>query len=587
VRQTPLRTALIALGFAGLLAGLGAAVLVITGDQGGEGAATSTIVGVLVGWSFIGVGLFAWDRRPSSRFGAFMTAAGFSWFLGALQSANNPWVFGVGLGVGGLSFGFLTQMLVSFPDGRLRGRSQKGVVGLVWFIVIPLEFLTVPFSPTPNANCVGCPDNPFELTESQSIYDVVTSFELLLAVVALVWLIVVMRAKVRSQPKSQQPIIRGVFLTTAAAIGFVVLSGIAEVAGLTAGTAQDVVNYLAKAALLLVPFAFLFGLLRSRLSAGDAVSDLVMKLGVEQGGPGRVRDALASALSDPSLELAYVLPGPRFVSSDGVPIQLPSDDSGRSASAVTRDGREVAMLIHDSGLNEDPELIDSVGATAALALDNERLDAELRANLAELKASRARLVEAGDAERRRVERDLHDGAQQHLVALALTIRMARDAVAKKPKAAAELLDEAAEQLDNATAELRELARGIHPAVLSDRGLTPALEALAGRSAVPVEMNASLEERLPGPIEAAAYFVVAEALTNTARYAQASKASVQVERENGSVYVLVCDDGVGGADASKGSGLRGLEDRLAALDGTLAVDSDSGHGTTVTAVIPCV
>jgi signal transduction histidine kinase len=213
------------------------------------------------------------------------------------------------------------------------------------------------------------------------------------------------------------------------------------------------------------------------------------------------------------------------------------------------------------------------------------LNAELHARLEELRASRARLVHAGDAERRRLERDLHDGAQSRLVGLALLLRTARKRADADPQLAA-LLDRAQEELQTGLAELRELARGIHPAVLTDRGLGPALEALAARSPVPVTLDAGDEERLPEPVESAAYFVVSEALTNVAKYAQARRADVRVRRQDGHVTIEVADDGVGGADPARGSGLSGLADRVAALDGTLTLDSPPGGGTRLRAEIPC-
>jgi signal transduction histidine kinase len=211
------------------------------------------------------------------------------------------------------------------------------------------------------------------------------------------------------------------------------------------------------------------------------------------------------------------------------------------------------------------------------------LDAELRDRLEELRASRARIVEAADAERRRLERDLHDGAQSRLVALALLLRSARGR-ATDPELGA-LLDQAQAELQTGLEELRELARGIHPAVLSDRGLAPAVEALAARAPVPVDLEVEVGGRLPDAHETAAYFVVSEALANVAKYAQADTARVAILRSNGSVTVEVADDGVGGADAANGSGLRGLADRVAALDGTLAIDSPAGGGTRLTAQIP--
>jgi signal transduction histidine kinase len=212
------------------------------------------------------------------------------------------------------------------------------------------------------------------------------------------------------------------------------------------------------------------------------------------------------------------------------------------------------------------------------------LDAELRDRLEELRASRARLVEAGDAERRRLERDLHDGAQARLVALALLLRSARTRAGADPELEA-MLARAQDELQTSLAELRELARGIHPAVLTDRGLEPALQALVSRAPVPVTVRADDSERLPAQVEIAAYFVVSEALANVAKYARATHATVAVEQANGHVDIEVSDDGIGGADTRRGSGLRGLADRVAALDGTLTLESPPGRGTRIRARIP--
>jgi signal transduction histidine kinase len=300
---------------------------------------------------------------------------------------------------------------------------------------------------------------------------------------------------------------------------------------------------------------------------------------------GPVREMLAETLGDRSLAIAYWLPDREtFVDEAGRAVELPHPGSGRGWTAVDRDGRRVAAIIHDAALDTGPELVQAAATAAGLAIDNERLKADLRARLEELRESRLRIVQAGDAARRRLERDLHDGAQQHLVSLMLDLRLLKARLGKDSDAAP-LVDEVAEKLQIALAELRELARGIHPAILTDRGLEPALRSLGDRVPVDTDIDMAIEERLPAPIEAAAYFLVAEALTNVARYAQASRARVAVRREDADVVVEVTDDGVGGARLGAGSGLRGLEDRLAALDGVLQVESEPGAGTRLTARIP--
>jgi signal transduction histidine kinase len=297
-----------------------------------------------------------------------------------------------------------------------------------------------------------------------------------------------------------------------------------------------------------------------------------------------VREMLAASLGDSSVSIAYWLPERRmFVDDVGRPVELPRPGSGRAWTAVDRDGRRVAAIIHDAELDASRELVEAAAAAAALAIDNERLKADLRARLEELRESRLRIVEAGDAARRRIERDLHDGAQQLLVALALQIRMLK-ARAKDPELEP-LIDELSEQLDAALGELRELARGIHPTILSDHGLGPAIDALASRVTVPIVSRVAVQDRLPERVEAAIYFLIAEALTNVARYAHASSVRLDVSLDSGHVVVVIADDGVGGVDPSAGSGLRGLQDRVAALGGTLTIESPPGAGTLLQARIP--
>ncbi len=300
---------------------------------------------------------------------------------------------------------------------------------------------------------------------------------------------------------------------------------------------------------------------------------------------GPIREMLAESLGDRTLSIAYWLPDRHvFVDESGRPVELPAPGSGRAWTAVERDGRRVAAIVHDAELETSAELVQAAAAAAALALDNERLKADLRARVEELRVSRVRIVEAADAARRRIERDLHDGAQQQLVSLALDLRVLRARL--RDTEAAPMIDDLSAKLQIALAELRDLARGIHPAILTERGLEPAVDALAARAAVPVETQVEIGDDLTPAIEAAAYFTVAEGLTNVQRYAQAQYARVDIRRDHEDLVVLVEDDGVGGADPETGSGLSGLQDRLSALDGSLTVVSPPGRGTRLIARIPC-
>ena len=297
-----------------------------------------------------------------------------------------------------------------------------------------------------------------------------------------------------------------------------------------------------------------------------------------------VRESLAEGLGDESLTIAYWLPEREiFVDDEGHEVKISAATaSGRVWTPVEHDGKLIAAIIHRPDL-ANTDIVQTAGTAAVLQLENERLRADLRARLDELRDSRARIVEVSDAERRRLERNLHDGAQQQLVALALQLRLARNKTTDEESA--KLIDGALEQLDQALSELRELARGIHPAILSDRGLAAAVQALAERQPLPTEVEFAVERKLEPSVEATAYFVVAEGLTNIGKYADAGLASVNVRERDGVLEVEVKDDGCGGADASKGSGLRGLEERLRALDGTLSVESKPGEGTSLLARIP--
>jgi signal transduction histidine kinase len=339
-------------------------------------------------------------------------------------------------------------------------------------------------------------------------------------------------------------------------------------------------SYVLNVGLIAFELSAVLGFLATRRARG-VVGDLVVELG--KGGAASVRDALSRAVGDPTLELLLWLPDRQaWVTESGVETRLP-DDGDR---AVTLVGEQLAAIVHDPVFLDQPALIEAAGSAARFALENERLHVQLRAQLAELRDSRARVVRSADEERRRLERDLHDGAQQRLLGLGMALQLLRVRVEGDTGSEA-LLSETETELRHALSELRELARGIHPAVLTDRGLCAAVRTLADRAPLPVEILDSADV-MPPHIETAAYFVVAEALANVAKYAHATRAWVTLSHlSDGQLLVVVRDNGVGGADPAGGSGLRGLADRVGALDGRLALDSPLGGGTRISAEIPCV
>jgi signal transduction histidine kinase len=580
-----LRRALLTLLALGIVsAGLVATVTVASRHEPDK--ALAVLSGVVIGLSFIGVGLFAWWRRPLNRFGVLMTGVGFAWFMASLTAANASAIFTIASYLGPLYIALVVHMVLAFPGGRLETIEQRAIVIAGYLLVVWVRLPFFLLGGDISSDLEGArPENVFAVTDdprSAVVFDWLAGF---LAAVGLVITVAMLVRKQRAATETQRRQRAPMLYTALAVFALVALAELLMLAG--ADQAADVLELAALAGFAAMPWAFLAGLVRSRYSRAGAVGELIERLNAGEAGGGSLRGALANALGDPSLQLLYWRPrAGQYVTHAGHPVGLPPPGSGRTVTEVERDGERIGAIVHEEQLVDEPELVRMVAGSAALALENERLEAELRARVDELERSRARVMEISLFERRRLERDLHDGAQQRLVALSVQIGMAQKMVADKPALAARLLESAREELRAALAELRELARGIHPAILTDQGLGPALEALAKRTPIPVDLTEMPAERLPASVEAAAYFVVAESLTNVAKYAHAARASVSVARDDGFAVVEVRDNGVGGADPRAGTGLRGLADRIAALDGRLEVHSPPGEGTIVRANIPC-
>jgi signal transduction histidine kinase len=581
---TSLRRALWALAAAGFIFGLIVAALILTSDTPEYPVAWAT-GGLVVGWSFIGVGLFAWGRRPDNRVGTLMAAAGFAWLLAGCGLSDVPLIFTLGQVFGSVFFAVAVHLLLAFPTGQLESRADRWIVTGAYIVTTIAALGLWLFADPKSLDCDDCPDNVLLVYDSETVVNVIGTAVNLIGAVLIAGMLVVLIRRWRRATAAQRRFLVPVYAAGIAVAILLIANSLLSLGGVD-DPAGELAWIAAMVPLVLVPYMFLATLIRARVIQSGAVSELIARLN-ETPQRGELRDALARAIDDPSLELAYWLPDDkRFVDADGHPVELPGPDSGRVVTPVQREGDYVAALVHDPVVEEQQGHVDAVCSAASLALENERLEAELRAKVEELRASRQRMLSIGLEERRRLERDLHDGAQQRLVSMALNMRLARDRLRDAPEAAERLLDGAGEELDAALDELRELARGIHPAVLSDRGLEPALEALVNRTPLPVELRSTPRERLPEAVELAAYFVVSEALTNVVKYAHATYATVNVASDNGRVLVQVADDGVGGADPARGTGLRGLSDRLAVLEGRLEIDSQAGRGTKITARIPC-
>ena len=523
-------------------------------------------------WSFLAAGYVAWRRRPENRIGLYLIANGALWLLTLLQASNIAVLFTAGALTSVLAKAAFAQTLLAYPEGRLRSPLERVPVAAAWLDVTVLQLVALTVTPLPR-NLLLIGSNP---GVSASLH----SYQRWIAVGASAAALVLVAARLR---RATPPLRRA--LLPVVGVGLVTFALIAATAAANEAGAIGAgvwLNYFQIAAFGCVPLGFLAGLLRSRL-ARFGVADLVVELG-QAPAPGRLRESLARALGDDSLEVAYWLPETAsYVDVDGRPVELPDDDALRSVTRIDRGGRRVAAIVHDAALDNEPQLVHAAGAAAGMALENERLQAELRATVDELRASRARIVEAAADERRRLERNLHDGAQQRLLALSFGLGLAETADDEAALRAA--VADAKEELAVALGELRELARGIHPALLTERGLAPALESLAARSPVPATVDVGVG-RLPERVEVAAYYLVSEALANAAKHARATRLSIGVQRRGDAIEVEVGDDGVGGATSGDGSGLRGLYDRVAALGGTLFVSSPPGGGTRLTAELPC-
>jgi signal transduction histidine kinase len=537
---------------------------------------TIAVLTVVVGWSFAASGFVAWDRRPENRVGALLLVLGLWWTVGHLMqppTTSSPLVYTIGeVWRLAWTFGFVF-VLLSFPHGRPAARVDRVLAGIVFLAAVPMQVLWLLFLDGVE------PGNAFLVWPSASTADAIDTAQ------RVVWLCVavVLVGLLATRWIVAGPPLRRA-LTPVVAGGMTVLVFSVLVIVQKFRTEPAYLLWLVFVSYTAVPLALLASILRARL-ARSSVADLLLKLRARPV-PADLRDALARALRDPSLELAFWLPEYQaYADLDGRPVELPREGSGRGTTLIDLKGARVAALLHDSSLREEPEVLDAVTAAVGIALENARLHAELRARLEELRGSRVRILEATQRERRRLERDLHDGAQQRLVALSLELGLLGERLDSDPETS-RALKQARGELVESLHELRELARGIHPEVVAAHGLEVALESLVARATVQVRLRVDLEGRLPERIEMAAYYLVSEALANVAKYASASSASVDVIRGNGELVVEVVDDGVGGANSDDGSGIRGLADRIEALGGRLRVWSPRDGGTRVRAEIPC-
>ena len=490
------------------------------------------VADAVVGLVLVTCGVIAWARRGESRVGPLMVLSGYTWFAGNLWAQLLY-----------LHRGPLVHLHISYPTGRLRRRLAQVTVAAAYVDAV---------------------------VEPLARNDVLT----------LVLAALVATAAVDGYLRTSGTARRAGIPALVAALAFAGVLAFGAIERLAAWDADRAALWAYDIVIASLAVTLLVDLLRGRW-AEAVVADLVVDLG-KQADTRTLRDELGRALGDRSLVLGYWLPEEgRYVDDAGRTVELPARGAGRAVTPIAHDGNPFAVLVHDEAALEDQALVAAVASAARIAVSNARLQAEVLARVIELAASRRRIVEAADAQRRRLERELHEGAEQRLTRVEALLAQAHEAADQR---AGDQLTEIEGELRGARAELRDFAQGIRPSALTEGGLKAALPELVGRAGIPVELDISVGTPPPA-VEAAVYFVCAEALANVAKHAEAASVTISVSQSSGRLFLTLVDDGVGGADPGKGSGLRGLADRVEALGGQLSVRSPRGGGTRLDATIP--
>lgn len=581
VRQSPLvrsfRRSLAALGAAGLLLTLLLGALMPWSEPGGAMLLMLPAVFLV----YLGTGLLAWQRRPSNAMGTLIVGAGGTMYLGNLVNTDVPAFQTVGVVCSTLLLAAVVHLLHAFPSGGLHGRTSVATVVAGYAVALVLQAPQYLFDPRSPAPWLAIADLPGAASAGGAVQRAAGAL-VMIATAALL-----ARRWVQAPPR-QRRVLGPVYAYGLLAVLFIPFSS-ALLEGLLQfpATVRGVLQF---AVLGGIPIAFALGVLLGGFARSGEVEELGAWLGLSGGGRPGVAAALAATLGDPSLRLSYWVPERElFVDAQGRPVRDgpgAPQPPGRNAVRIDVNGAPVGGITYDSSLIGDPELVLTAGRVVAIAVDRERLTADLRASHVELQRSRERLVKAIDSERRRIAQDLHDGIQMRLVLLALEAQRVGTAPAGEVASRASALRE---EIDAAAADLRQLVHAVMPAGLVERGLWAAIEDLTDRMPIPtrVDMTPVTGRRaLPQSVESTAYFVVAEALANTVKHAAADSAAVRLDLDGGVLRIEVHDDGLGAAAANGGAGLRGLADRVDVLAGRLELTSEPGCGTHVKVELPC-
>jgi signal transduction histidine kinase len=568
-------------------------------DPAAPARTVRTTISVLTIASLLGVGLYAWYRDGEGRFGPVLFVTGITWFFVTLSNSDISFLYSVGRISGWVFEVVLAYALLSYPIGRLESRGARAVVIGGALLIGLLYVPTIPFTaefplPAPFTSCAtDCPQNFFSAgSEPAFLIDVVKPIRDSLAVLVYFGAVFVLTTRLRNAGHNERRTLAPVL--TAAAVRF--LAAIVYVSLRRVGAHGAVLETAVFVALLSVPataLGFLVGLLQWRVYSGRALGLLTTRL-AETRTPTELRDLVARSLEEPATEIYWSDPPqpgattpPPWHTSSGR--RIPAPIWPRFAllhETEAESGLRVAVVCEE-GFRDRPEFLDAVCACVASGLERQRLDAALAESLADVAASRKRLVGAADSARQKIERDLHDGAQQQLVALRVKLELAREALEADPAEATEMVAGLGPQVDEIIEEVRSLARGIYPALLASDGLEEALRAAGQRSAIPVTIEADGIGRLSSETESAVYFCCLEAMQNVAKHGEgASRVRIELRRD-GDLRFAVVDDGCGflPEQVAAGSGLTGMRDRLAAVGGELWIESAPASGTRVEGRVP--
>ncbi|MCW2980349.1 MAG: integral rane sensor signal transduction histidine kinase [Solirubrobacterales bacterium] len=523
------------------------------------------------GLLYIFTGLFAWARRPSNGMGALIVAGGFTWLAAGLPNTAIPSLIAIGLIVATLPLAVIVHLLHAFPSGRLRGTASKWTVAVGYFVVLILQMPIYLWGQGEK----GGPTTVLEIADDHTLSHIGQYLQAAVGAAVMVSTAIILTNRLRRTEPSRRRVVAPLMIYGSLAVLFVPLSsfiGETWMPQWSLGIAFGQLTVMAG-----VPVAFVAVVLSGGFATSGEVHELGATLDAEEGRPA-LRATLRDVLGDPHLDLLFRVDDPdRYVDREGATAEPPLPGSDRRLVEVRVGERLVGAIVYDATLIAERGLVEDAARVTALAIDNERLTAELRAGRERLRVSRARVIEATDAERRRIARDLHDGLQMRLVLLAM--------MADRPGADEETMAELNAGLQEAITELRELVQGVVPAALTERGLYAAAVELTDRMPMPVELDFEpLPGDLPIGIETAGYFVVSEALANAVKHSHAEELRLSIGRPAGRLRIEVVDDGIGGA--LPGGGLSGLADRVDALGGWIEVESPPGEGTRLVAELPC-